>query len=125
MAEILGLQKVDMPLVDTMEMKTLSAASSLKDTPENLKKAAQEFESFFIYYLLKEMRKTVPQNPMFHGGRAEEIFQEMLDERLALTFAQAGGIGLAPIIYQQLSRQIISTGAAFTEGNDAVDNEDE
>ena len=28
-----------------------------------LKAATKEFESFFVYYMLKNMRKTVPENP--------------------------------------------------------------
>ncbi len=127
MAGILGIQGVDMPLVDPVEMKAQSFAASqgaLKDTPEGLKKVSQEFESFFLFYMLKEMRKTVNEVPLFHGGRAEEIFQGMMDEHIALSMAQAGGIGLAPIIYQQLSRVAASSGTV-SGNNDTVSSEDE
>lgn len=72
--------------------------------------AAQDFESFFLYMLLKEMRKTVNESPMFHGGRAEEIFRDMLDEEMSKTMAKTPGqgIGIAQLLYEQLSRPLIA-----------------
>jgi peptidoglycan hydrolase FlgJ len=80
-------------------------------SPEEKKllNAAQEFESFFTYMLLKEMRKTVMETPLFHGGRAEEIFRDMLDEEVGKEMSHSGqGLGIADILYQQLSRPMIS-----------------
>jgi len=77
---------------------------------KDLLKAAQDFESFFLYMLLKEMRKTVNESPLFHGGRAEEIFRDMLDEELSKDMAKTSGkgIGIASILYEQLSRPLIA-----------------
>lgn len=119
MTTIGNVNGVSLPLEDMQIQKALSPElkNLSKDTPENLKKVSQEFESFFIYYMLKEMRKTVPQVSMFHGGRAEEIFQGMMDEQLSLELSKAGGIGLAPVLYQQLSRYVPGTGLS-TVSND-------
>jgi flagellar protein FlgJ len=72
--------------------------------------AAQDFESFFLYMLLKEMRKTVNESPMFHGGRAEEIFRDMLDEEMSKQISKTPGqgIGIAQLLYEQLSRPLIA-----------------
>lgn len=113
MATVENVKAVNLPLEDVAVQKAVppTEKNSGKDTPENLKKVSQEFESFLIYYMLKEMRKTVPQNSLLNGGRAEEIFQGMLDEQLSLQMSKAGGIGLAPMLYQQLSRYIQPPGA--------------
>ncbi|MCZ6679632.1 MAG: rod-binding protein [Candidatus Poribacteria bacterium] len=66
-----------------------------------LRKATQEFESLFLHYLMKSMRSTVPKNDLFHGGQAEEIFTDMLDQAIAET-ASKRGIGIADLLYQQL-----------------------
>ncbi len=103
------------PLLEALAVQKAAPPTeknSVKDTPENLKKVSQEFESFLIYYMMKEMRKTVPQTSLLNGGRAEEIFQGMLDEQLSLQMSKAGGIGLAPMLYQQLSRYIQQPGGA-------------
>lgn len=73
-----------------------------------LKKACQEFESYFLYMMMKEMRKTVPETKLFHGGRAEEIFRDMMDEETSKDMAKspAGGIGIGNMLYQQLKRPV-------------------
>jgi len=41
--------------------------------------------------MLKAMRKTVGKPAYFHGGRAEEIFRQQLDQVLAEKLAEASG----------------------------------
>lgn len=47
----------------------------------------ETFDSFvgetFFGLLLKSMRSTLGQPAYFHGGRAEEVFQEQLDQMLS------------------------------------------
>ena len=76
---------------------------------KDLMKASQDFESFFLYMLLKEMRKTVQETPLFHGGRGEEIFRDMMDEEMAKKMADTPGpgLGIAKMLYEQLSRPIV------------------
>ncbi|MEK7306859.1 MAG: rod-binding protein [Nitrospirota bacterium] len=70
---------------------------------DDIKKAAKEFESYFIYYMLKEMRKTIPADSLFGGGRGEEIYRSFQDEELAKSMVESGGIGLSDIIIRDLS----------------------
>ena len=71
---------------------------------KQLKKVSQDFESIFLSYMLKQMRKTVPEDPLFGNSTAKRIFYEMYDEAVAKELARAGGIGLAIILYKQLSQ---------------------
>ncbi len=68
-----------------------------------LKKACQDFEAFFIYYLLKVMRKTIPKTKLFYGGIAQDIYTSILDEQLAKKAGETNSLGLAILLYQQLS----------------------
>jgi len=68
-----------------------------------LKKACSDFESIFMHQMLKEMRKTVKKTGMVHGGQAEEIFADMLDQERSKTM----GIGLGDMLFMQLSRSIV------------------
>lgn len=80
-------------------------ADAQKGDTSNIRAAAQEMESFFIYQLFQAMRRTVPEpQGIFERSTAERIFQEMLDEETANNLARAGGIGLADKIYEQLTR---------------------
>ena len=75
---------------------------------DDLRKAAKEFESYFISYMLKEMRKTVPADSLLGGGRGEEIYRSFQDEELAKSMVESGGIGLSDIIIRNLSKGLAS-----------------
>ncbi|MDO9462776.1 MAG: rod-binding protein, partial [Deltaproteobacteria bacterium] len=63
-----------------------SADKRTKD--EGLKAACAEFESLFIYQLLKMMRGAVPKTPLFHGGPGEDIYTSMFDQEVARKMAE-------------------------------------
>jgi len=83
-----------------------AAAKELKE----IDTASRDLESLFVYMLLKEMRKTVPETKFMHGGRGEEIFRDMLDEELSkkISAAPGDGIGIAKVLYEQLSKPTIA-----------------
>jgi Rod binding domain-containing protein len=64
--------------------------------------AARQLASLFVYQLLREMRKTIPESTLFDGGRAQEIYEQMIDERLADHIAASDKFGLAEMIHNQL-----------------------
>ena len=68
-----------------------------------LKKAAQDFESLFIHYMLKRMRATVPKNDESQFGL--ETMREITDEQLAIHLARHGGIGLGDMLVEALERE--------------------
>jgi flagellar protein FlgJ len=69
---------------------------------EDLKKAAREFEAFFLNYLLKTMRESVPKDGLFGGGTGEDVYTSMLDEALSKEMAAKGGIGIGELLIRQL-----------------------
>jgi flagellar protein FlgJ len=73
---------------------------------EALQHAADQFEALFLYYLLSEMRKTVPDNDLLGDRRGEKLFQSMLDQEIADHSVKAQSIGLAKLIYEQMSRYV-------------------
>ena len=64
--------------------------------------ASNEMESLFIQNMLKEMRASIPKGGLTSGGKAEEMFTEMLDAEMAKTISAAGGIGLSSMVRSQL-----------------------
>ena len=68
-----------------------------------LQKVSKDFESIFLSYMLKQMRKTVPEDPIFGNSNAKDIFQDMYDDATSRDLSKAGGIGLASILYKQLA----------------------
>jgi len=84
---------------------SVSEKETGKDRDEKkMKDACREFESLFVYQMLKEMRATVPKTGLFGGGRAEEVFTSMLDEQLSRELSREKGIGLSGLLLHQLNQ---------------------
>ncbi|MFT4301988.1 MAG: rod-binding protein [Desulfovibrio sp.] len=74
---------------------------------KKLREACEGFESIFIQKMWQEMRSTLPKTNMLQG-REEQYWQSMYDQELAKSMTAAGGIGLADMMYAQLSRDLVS-----------------
>jgi hypothetical protein len=75
------------------------------EDPSEVEKACTDMESLFIFYLLKEMRATIPKDGYLSGGKGEEIYTSMLDSQLAKELAAERGIGLSPLLSESLARK--------------------
>lgn len=81
----------------------LESAAARGDEAE-IKKACLEFETYFLQVMFREMRKTsFSGEGIFSKSNTEEIFQDMLDEEISRNSARAGGIGLADMMYKQIT----------------------
>lgn len=87
------------------KMKTGSAGRDVNQFNSELKEATGQFEEFFLHQMLKEMRKTVPNDGYLKKSQGEEIFNDMLDERYAGLMAKGGGMGLGDFLYDQLKKK--------------------
>jgi len=65
-----------------------------------------EMESLFVNNMFKEMRKTVHKSDWTHGGHAEEIFEDMLYDEYSLQVSKNSNLGLAKMIYEQMSQKV-------------------
>jgi flagellar protein FlgJ len=74
------------------------------DQSHQLQWACKQLEAHFLQTLLKEARRTMPGDP-FASSSASRTFREMLDEQLANTMAQAGGVGIAQMLLAQLEEK--------------------
>jgi flagellar protein FlgJ len=67
-----------------------------------LHKACVEFESMLLYEIVKSMRRTISKCDLFHGGMAEETYEQLLDQELCRSLGGQRGLGIAETLYQQL-----------------------
>lgn len=87
---------------------------------ERLKKVAVQFEEVFMNMLMKAMRSTVGDGGLIEKSNQEQIFQSMLDEKFAKEVAEAGGIGIADMMVQQLKNYITSSESEKTQRFDGL-----
>ena len=71
----------------------------------SLRKQCTEFESFLYNCMLKSMRKTVPEDGLFSGGNAENIYRSMLDQEYSQMMSKNVDSGLADALYNQLKQK--------------------
>ena len=99
-------QKLDMDA-----LRSRLGDSSTKQ--EKLREACEGFEAIFLQKMWEQMRKTVPKEGYLHS-KDEETYQSLFDVELCKKMASAGGIGLADMLYEQLSQQLENTGRTTT-----------
>ena len=73
-----------------------------KDEKE-LKALAQQFESIFVNQLLKSMRETLPKEGLL-SSFSVDMYESMFDQEVAGEMSRGKGMGLADVLYTQLSR---------------------
>jgi len=71
---------------------------------QQIEEAAQEFEAVFAAEMLKPMFAQIKSDPMFGGGKGEEVFQDMMVQEYGKMIAERGGIGLKDQIMAEMIR---------------------
>jgi peptidoglycan hydrolase FlgJ len=85
---------------------SLSVLPQGKDSPEKIKKAAQQFEALLIEQILKAGRETGSSGSLGTGeGSASQTSMDMADQQFANLLASEGGLGLAKVIASGLERK--------------------
>ena len=69
-----------------------------------LEKVCKDFESIFLYTLLKTMRQSLPKTD--GTGRSRDMYTSMGDLELARSIAHGRGIGLGEMLFEQLRNRI-------------------
>jgi flagellar protein FlgJ len=95
-----------LPLLPAAKFDSVSLEKVQARPPHQLHEAAQEFEAYFLSYLFKTMRDTVPSGLL--ENKAGQMFYSFYDQELARRAAEVGGIGLAAMIAKGLEQQLLS-----------------
>ncbi len=100
-----NIQNMIQNVKDDEFKKKLESAMSAKDE-EALRKAAKELEAVFINDLFKEMRKTIDKSGLVENAPGSNIYESMFDESVSNEVSKGKGIGLADMIYKQMTTQM-------------------
>ncbi len=88
------------PQEDPLKVQDVAAAR------RQMVQAGQQFESYFISYLLKVMRETVPEGAV--ANKQGAYFYSLYDEAIGIRAAESGGIGIAKMV-QDYAQQYFSS----------------
>lgn len=101
--------------MDAINLNTLNKTGEIKSTEitskerqaelQKIKKACQDFESIFTYYLMKTMRQTVPKNSGFGSLSGKDTYNMIMDQKIAEDLSRRGnGLGLQKVLFEQLTK---------------------
>lgn len=94
---------------ETVEKKDFSRCLESAINEKNNKKlysACQELESVFLNKVLDSMRQSIPRGELSGYSFATETFESMLYTEYARSMSKTGSLGIADIIYKQLTSQM-------------------
>jgi len=69
---------------------------------QKLIEAGKQFESYFVSYLLKVMRETIPQGAI--ANKQGAYFDSFYDEEIGRRAAESGGIGIAQMVQEHAEK---------------------
>lgn len=89
-----------------------------KDRDGAIHAAAKQFESLFVNMMMKQMRESnaVFAKDNFLNSQEMQSRQQMLDQQLAIKLSEGRGVGLADVIYRQMSAVKGATPTGVADG---------
>ena len=74
------------------------------DPAQAIRKTAEQFESYFLQHMMKEMRATIEKSELVES-KSMETYQDMMDKEVAQHMVRRGGIGLADMLEKQMQKR--------------------
>lgn len=92
----------DPSLLQATAAASPQAAGGGRADPAQVKKTAQDFESFFLTQSFETMYQGIGNDPLLGGGSGEQMFRSLLLQEYGKITAQAGGLGLTDTIQREM-----------------------
>jgi Rod binding domain-containing protein len=70
--------------------------------PAKAQEAAQDFESFFLSYMLESLFTGVETAAPFGGGPSEKVYRSLMLDEYGKIISQRGGVGIADIVQREI-----------------------
>jgi peptidoglycan hydrolase FlgJ len=83
-----------------------AGAAVPRDDRAELRRAAHALEGVFTAQLLQAMRASVPKSGLLDEDPGRDLFESLLDERLAAVAAERNPNGVGELLYRQLERHL-------------------
>lgn len=90
-----------MDAINPLTASAMGSASVEAFREARSEKAFKDLEGLFMNELMKEMRKSIPDEGIFKKSNATKMYEEMLDEVYSQAMADSGQFGIAKQIAAQ------------------------
>lgn len=94
------------PSTSYLDFGSLTAlrGQAVQDERKALRKAAEQFEAYFLQETLKAMRQTIVKSELSENASAD-LYEDLMDKEVAQQMARRGGVGLADMLERQLAKR--------------------
>lgn len=72
-----------------------------------LRQACQDLEGVFMRYVVREMKLISRQQGVSPGTAGAEQYGTLIEETMAKALTEAGGVGIADLLYRQLREAVL------------------
>lgn len=100
--------ELGVPLVSDLGKGAMARPATPQDPAvarKQLIEAGRQFEAYFISYLLKVMRETVPQGAIVNTQGA--YFHSFYDQEIGQRGAESGGIGITRMVQEHAEKYFV------------------
>lgn len=89
--------------MNTTAINSLQTPATAVASQTRLRATCQDFESILVSYMLKSMRGAGASSDLVEKNMGEQIFTDMLDDEYAKLASRTSRLGLADLLFRQLS----------------------
>ena len=97
-----ALQPDESARAQQLHAQMTAGERGLNGKPQDVKSAAAELASLFVYQMLAAMRRTVPKSGLLDKGFAHDTYLSLFDQEIARHMAQREDLGLTALLQRQL-----------------------
>jgi len=97
----------------TDKMAGLARRSNV-DSQDELRALSGEFEALFVKIVLDSMRDTLGNDSLIPKNAGEKLFEDRLYDEYAKTISKTANLGIAEMIYRELSDYLPGSGVDMT-----------
>tara|TARA_B100000519_G_C13885341_1_gene270237 strand:+ start:174 stop:491 length:318 start_codon:yes stop_codon:yes gene_type:complete len=90
---------------NNLEVADNSTKNQSLNSQMSLEEIAQEFESIFVFQMLKSARSAKLADDIF-GNNGQETYQSLLDQEYAKTLAKGHNFGIAEALVRQFDKHV-------------------
>jgi flagellar protein FlgJ len=89
-----------------MKQGTHSSPEEKMEREKKLKKVCADFESIFIYHMLRKMRNTIPKSGLMNEMKGKDTYETIMDQKVSEDLSYKGGVGIQKMLFNQIKNGI-------------------
>jgi flagellar protein FlgJ len=92
--------------IESSKIHPMRSPTTQEQMDLQLREVSKTYEKHFLREMVKAMRSSVHESQLVPKSMGERIYSEQLDDQYVESWGDAGGIGLADLIYNDVKEKI-------------------